>query len=88
MKISVAEPDSGSGSEWKKVRIREKYPGSYFLQLINNFWVKNRYLNSLLRIRGPELLCPGSGLEKIDSGINIPDRQHLNHVIIYNLQKI
>ncbi len=54
---------SGSGSG-----IRDEQPGSYFLELRNQFFGL-KYLNSLMRIRDP-------GWKKVGSGINIPDPQH------------
>ena len=54
---SAADPDPG----WKKVRIRKKHPGSdtlYFRKLGSGaYWT----------------LDPGSEMEKLESGINIPD---------------
>jgi hypothetical protein len=52
---------SGSG-------IRDEQPGSYFLELRNNF-LGLKYLNSLMRIRDGKNSDPGSGLEKVGSDI-------------------
>jgi hypothetical protein len=69
--------ESGSG-------IRDEQPGSYFLELRNNFfgfvWGL-KYINSLMRIRDPGWRQFGSGIrdgKKSDPGsrINIPDPQH------------
>ena len=50
---------SGSG-------IRDKQPGSYFLELRNHFFafLGLKYLNSLMRIRDPGWRQFGSGMEK------------------------
>ncbi len=75
--ISVADPDPGSGigflfdpwirdPGWEKViiRIRDEQPGSYFLELRNHcfafFGVK------ILKFYDED---PGSGMEKVGSGI-------------------
>jgi hypothetical protein len=56
---------SGSG-----IRIRDEQPGSYFRELRNHFLeLKYRYLKFFDA-------DPGSGMEKFESGINIPDPQH------------
>jgi hypothetical protein len=40
------------------------------------FWVKS-YLISLMRIRIRELFDPGSGMEKLGSGIKTQDPEHM-----------
>jgi hypothetical protein len=64
-------------SGWEKIRIRDEHPKSFFRKLINSF-LGYKYLNSLIRIRIQDLVNPGSGMEKIESGpgIIIPDPQH------------
>jgi hypothetical protein len=62
-----------------KIRIRDQHPGSYFLELRNNFWVKILQFFDAdpypdpgifsLWIRDGKNSHPGSG-------INIPDPQH------------
>jgi hypothetical protein len=71
---------------WEKVsiRIRDEQPGSYFLELRNQFFCffgGLKYINSFMRIRDPGWRQFGSGIrdgKKSDpgSGINIPDPQH------------
>ncbi len=84
---SVADPYPGSGTfltpgsgirdpGWKKVsiRIRDEQPGSYILELKNNFFCffgGIKTLNSLMRIRDPGwrqfgswIRDPVSGMEK------------------------
>jgi hypothetical protein len=60
---SVADPDPGSGMGGKSAGsgIRDEQPGSYFLELKNNF-LELKYLNSLMLIRDP-------GWKKVGSGI-------------------
>jgi hypothetical protein len=50
-----------------RIRIRDEPPGSYFRELRNNF------LGYILQFFDAD---PGSGMEKLGSGINIPDPQH------------
>jgi hypothetical protein len=81
---SVADPESGafltpgSGIRDKSrvgIRIRDKQPGSYFLELRTLFFGL-KYLNSLMRIRDGKNSDPG--WEKVGSGIgkNNPDPLH------------
>jgi hypothetical protein len=88
-KISVADPDPGSGAfltpgsgmgKNQDPEIRDEQPGSYFRELRNHFFGL-KYLNSLMQIRDPEWKNsdPGSGMEKNSdprSAINIPNPQH------------
>jgi hypothetical protein len=89
---SVADPGSGIGClfdpwirdpGWKKVsiRIRDEQPGSYFLELRNQFfWFFGVKIHKFFDDD------PGSGMETVrirdgkkshpGSGINIPDPQH------------
>jgi hypothetical protein len=61
--------NSGSG-----IRIRGKQPVSYFPELKNHF----KFLNSLICLWDlvSRMEKNGSGMEKVGSGINIPDPQH------------
>jgi hypothetical protein len=59
---------SGSG-------IRDEQHRTYFLELRNHF-LGLKYFNSLMRIRDPGLRQFGSGMEKVGSGINIPDQHY------------
>jgi hypothetical protein len=50
---------------WEKIQIQDEHSRSFF---IISFWV--------MRIWIRDLVNPGSGIEKIESGIKIPDPQH------------
>jgi hypothetical protein len=54
----------------KKIRIRDEHPKLFSRELINSLGLKNRYLNSLMRIRN--LFDPGSGIR--DRKIRIRDK--------------
>jgi hypothetical protein len=54
----IRVPDPGFG--WKKIQIRDEYPGSYFLRTYS-FGLKILKFNSLMRIRIRDLVNPGSG---------------------------
>jgi hypothetical protein len=66
LKISVADPDPGSGIE-KKIRIRDHFSES--LETVFTFTVGLKILNSSMRIWIRDLVDPGSGMEKFGSGI-------------------
>jgi hypothetical protein len=66
------------GLKKNRIRIRDEQPGSYFLELRNQFF-RLKYLNYLMRIPDPGWKKFGPGMEKNSgpgSGINIPDPQH------------
>jgi hypothetical protein len=66
---------SGSG-------IRDEQPGSYFLEIRNNFLFFRVKIRKFFDedpgygIRDGDSSDPGSGWKKVGSGINIPDPQH------------
>jgi hypothetical protein len=80
---SVADPDPGSGafflSSSGMEKNRDPDPGNkpdHFSESLETDFGVQKYLNSLMRIRIRDHVHPGSGIEKIGSGINIPDPQH------------
>jgi hypothetical protein len=68
-RILIRNPDPESG-----IRIRGKQPVSYFPELKNHL----KFLNSLICLGDmvSRMEKNGSGMEKVGSGINIPDPQH------------
>ncbi len=82
---------SGSGIRDGKKSRATTVSGMNILDLILEnllavFWVKNRYLNSLIHIRIRDLVNPGSGMEKnrseiLDPGQIFPDPQHCTVIL-------
>ncbi len=75
----------GFGSEMGKkfrIRIRDKQPGSYFRELIKQFYGQT-YLNFLIRIRDPGWKKFESGMKKIRSGIRY---KHPGSVTLQSLE--
>jgi hypothetical protein len=71
---------AGSGSG-----IRNEQPGSYFLELRNQFFGL-KYFNSLMRIRDEKNSDPGSGMEK--SRIRNPEKHPGSATLVSVIEEI